>query len=130
MKWLSLARADAPVLVGFHGGDSARAVESADPRGRRSGHAHPGAMFGELDPDPAGCRTTAWSQDPFARGSYSYPAVEGGREVRAALQEPIADRVFLAGEATDPDYAATVHGAYRSGATRSEPGARGRQPLN
>ena len=115
-QWLSLARAGAPVLVGFHGGDAARAFETADSHEVAAGAMRTlRTMFGDSIPEPTSSRTTAWSQDPFARGSYSYPAVGVSRDVREALQEPLAGRVFLAGEATDPDYAATVHGAYLSG---------------
>ena len=115
-QWLSLSRAGAPVLVGFHGGDAARALETANPRVVAAEAMRTlRTMFGASIPEPTSCRTTEWSRDPFARGSYSYPAVGVSRSVRQVLQEPLAGRVFLAGEATDPDYAATVHGAYLSG---------------
>jgi flavin-dependent amine oxidoreductase len=55
-----------------------------------------------------------WQQDPFARGAYSYVTV-GGSEARAILARPVADTLFFAGEATDPDEGGTVTGALRSG---------------
>ena len=58
---------------------------------------------------------TRWSTDPFARGSYSYPAVGGKPEDRQTLAAPVADRLFFAGEATNAVKYATVHGAYASG---------------
>jgi monoamine oxidase len=42
-------------------------------------------------------------------------AVGSTREDRLALARPIDDRVFWAGEATEPDYFGTVHGAVLSG---------------
>jgi polyamine oxidase len=66
-------------------------------------------------PDPTGVLITRWAQDPFAFGSYSYLAVGASNRDRARLAEPVAGRLFFAGEATSTDYAATVHGAYQSG---------------
>ena len=60
-------------------------------------------------------KTTRWSRDPFAHGSYSTNAAGSTRADRVALGEPVAGRIFFAGEATEPDYSATVHGAYRTG---------------
>ena len=39
-----------------------------------------------------------WVADPFAGGAYSYGGV-GAIEARAALVQPVADTLFLAGEA-------------------------------
>ena len=73
------------------------------------------AMFGSSVSDPVALRTSDWAADPFARGSYSYPAVGSSRRDRVALGRPVEDRLFLAGEATEPDYSSTTHGAYLSG---------------
>ena len=72
-------------------------------------------MYGDESPPPASYQITRWIQDPFARGSYSFPAVGMAEDARKTLAEPIANRVFFAGEATNADYPATVHGAYLSG---------------
>jgi polyamine oxidase len=60
---------------------------------------------------------TRWRADPFARGSYSYPSIaSNGIQTIQALGQPSADnRVFWAGEHTEPNYFATVHGAYMTG---------------
>lgn len=58
---------------------------------------------------------TNWSRDPFAFGSYSFLAAGSGDADRATLAEPIADRVFFAGEALNPRYQSSVHAAYESG---------------
>lgn len=55
-----------------------------------------------------------WSADPYARGAYSYIAV-GGREAPRQLAQPLAGRLFFAGEAADPDSSGTVEAALQSG---------------
>lgn len=55
-----------------------------------------------------------WNDDPFARGAYSYPAVETEAEDFAALAAGIDGRFYFAGEAAS-QYFGTVHGAYLSG---------------
>jgi monoamine oxidase len=66
-------------------------------------------------PEVADLVRTDWSGDPWARGSYSFLPVGATPEDRATLRRPVAGRVFFAGEATDPDNPATVHGAQASG---------------
>jgi monoamine oxidase len=63
--------------------------------------------------------STAWLQDPWARGSYSY-ALPGHAEDRALLAAPVDNRVFFAGEATSPNFFSTAHGAYISGLAAAE----------
>lgn len=57
---------------------------------------------------------TAWRANPWTLGSYSY-AKPGGAGARSILAEPLADRIFFAGEATMTDTYSTVHGAHLSG---------------
>ncbi len=71
-------------------------------------------------PDPVDAVLTRWSQDPWARGSYSYLRVGSTPADRAALREPVGPRLLLAGEATDRDFPATVHGALASGVRAAE----------
>ena len=80
-------------------------------------------------PEPIDMVRTSWSTDPYAVGSYSFLAVGATPQHRAALAEPIGDRLFFAGEATDLDNPSTVHGALASGRRaaaaieeRAEPG--------
>ena len=56
-----------------------------------------------------------WGKDPFALGSYSHLAVGAKSSDRKRLAEPVGDRLFFAGEATESDYPATVTGALLSG---------------
>ncbi len=58
--------------------------------------------------------TSMWGVDPFARGAYSH-ALPGRAGDRAVLRRPIEDRIFLAGEATSPDFYGTAHGAWIEG---------------
>jgi monoamine oxidase len=57
---------------------------------------------------------TRWGKDPFARGSWSM-ATLGNADKRLVLAQPHHDRVFFAGEATDPVWATRIGGAYASG---------------
>lgn len=69
---------------------------------------------------PTGYIRTNWSRDPFSLGSYSYVAKGARRRDHTTLGEPVADRLFFAGEATHPDYNSTVHAAYESGVIAAE----------
>lgn len=57
---------------------------------------------------------TAWRGDVNALGSYSY-AKPGCAGARPLLAEPVADKLFFAGEATMAKAYSTVHGAVLSG---------------
>ena len=57
---------------------------------------------------------TAWTGDPWVRGSYS-AALPGQGHQRAQLARPLDDRLYFAGEATSIDAHATAHGAYLTG---------------
>lgn len=63
----------------------------------------------------AGWHFHDWSRDPLARGAYSYLTV-GHEDASRRLAEPLADRLFFAGEATHWEGEnGTVHGAISSG---------------
>ena len=74
-----------------------------------------GTPMPTLVPQPLSMRRTDWAGDAFARGSFSFPAVDATPEHRAALRESVNDRVFFAGEATAIDEPGTVQGARESG---------------
>ncbi|MCL6609735.1 MAG: FAD-dependent oxidoreductase [Geminicoccaceae bacterium] len=57
---------------------------------------------------------TRWQIDPWTRGAYS-AAIPGHWADRARLAEPIDGRIFLAGEATEPELCTVVQGALASG---------------
>lgn len=62
----------------------------------------------------SGMTATQWCVDPFIGGGYS-SARPGGADARLVLSEPIAERLYFAGEAHWLDAYGTVHGAYNSG---------------
>lgn len=68
-----------------------------------------------LIPQPLETIVTQWSQDEYARGSYSFVGKEGTGEDYDLLAKPIDKQLYFAGEATSRHYPATAHGAYLSG---------------
>lgn len=70
-------------------------------------------------PSPRAMLASRWGQDPWARGSTSYYAVDSadsaGPGDRATLAEPQSGSLLLAGEATWAPHPSTVHGALLSG---------------
>ena len=60
-----------------------------------------------------------WGTDPFSRGSYSY-ASPGKADCRAALAEPVDERLFFAGEACSLADFSTVHGAFATGVAAAD----------
>ena len=61
------------------------------------------------------CIPTAWESDPWTRGTWAC-ARPGHAQQRTSLAQPIDDRLFFAGEATDIGGQGTCHGAFHSGA--------------
>ena len=57
---------------------------------------------------------TAWAGDPWARGSYS-AARPGFARCRSVLAQPVAERIFFAGDACTVDTFGAIHGAWASG---------------
>lgn len=59
-------------------------------------------------------RSSAWGNDPFIKGAYS-ASRPGEAHQRAALGQPVADRLYFAGEATSEQAFCTAHGAWQTG---------------
>src|SRR5712671_5384739 len=57
---------------------------------------------------------TRWNYEPWTLGAFS-AAAPGGQWARAALAEPVRDRIFFAGEATHETLWGTVGGAWAAG---------------
>ena len=56
-----------------------------------------------------------WLADPYAHGAYSY-ITPSSKEAVEELLKPVADKLYLAGEALDPNGAtSTVEAALTSG---------------
>ncbi|MDR2321279.1 MAG: FAD-dependent oxidoreductase [Microbacterium sp.] len=66
-------------------------------------------------PEPKAWMRSTWSTDAYSRGAMSYLPAGATPQLRKDLAVPIGTRVFLAGEATDPDHPGTVPGAIDSG---------------
>lgn len=110
-----------PIIECFLGGAGARALER---NGAEAGAAHVvdelACLFGaDVRKALRPLAATQWSRDAHVGGAYSY-ALPGAAGARAALALPFDDRLFFAGEATDPRDFTTVHGAYASGRRAAE----------
>jgi len=106
-----------PVLLAWAGGPAARRLqdwpaEEIIQEALRT----IGRIFEVRDPGRylIGACLHDWQRDSFAQGAYSYVR-PGGLGARRVLAQPIENTLFLAGEATNPDEAATVAGALQSG---------------
>ena len=119
-QWFTMPAAVGPIAMAFNAGDRGRAVESSSPQ-ELIATALPIArrLFGD-DISPVEVKTSNWSADPYARGAYSFHAPGSGLDDRRRLQEPVGDRLYLAGEAVGADNPATVHGAVSSGRYAAE----------
>lgn len=113
-------RETSPTLTGWVGGPRAKMLEgkSAEELGREACTAlaqvfsvDETLVFASL----LETHTHNWSNDPFARGGYSYvPA--GAMDAPMTMTQPEADTLFFAGEHTDTTGNwGTVHAALRSG---------------
>lgn len=112
-QWFTLPAVAGPIVLAFNPGSRGRGVESTSPAELVAG-ASPIArqLFGG---DVVEVCSSGWTTDPYALGSYSFHAPGSGPDDRRRLQEPIGDRLYLAGEAVGADNPATVHGALLSG---------------
>ncbi|WP_431230950.1 flavin monoamine oxidase family protein [Mycolicibacterium psychrotolerans] len=105
-----LVFAGKPLLVGLRGGQAAWSRESMSDSDAVK------ELITAIDaPNPTGSIVTKWGTDRYARGSYSFIAVGSSPDDMQALGEPVGERLMFAGEATNPEWFGTVHGAYLSG---------------
>ncbi|MFN3891763.1 MAG: flavin monoamine oxidase family protein [Beijerinckiaceae bacterium] len=89
------------IVVAFFGGDHAREIMAKGEQGAvrlvlDEFRKHAGAR---VDKAFAGGRLAGWAIDPWSLGAYSH-ARPGHANARALLAEPVADRIWFAGEAT------------------------------
>ena len=114
------------VLIGWAGGPPARKLaECGDEDIKRRARTVLQELFGKrkfaIPAIPSkDIFVVNWSQDPFSKGAYSYDRLTGNSSLREELARPESDTLFFAGEATEPLYHATVHGAIRSGDTAAD----------
>ena len=104
------------LIEGYFGGDYARHLEDGglaafvDAARREIAEALGHDIAPKLTPVVA----TGWARDPLSLGSYSH-ALPGHADARAVLAEPVADRLWFAGEATSAHFFSTAHGAWEEG---------------
>ena len=117
-----------PLLIAWAGGPKAAALS-----GRGNGQIEVSVMrslrsiFAKA-PEPDQLLVQDWKSDPYARGAYSYVRV-GGDGAREALQAPLADTLYFAGEATNLEgESGTVSGALHTGQRAADELMRPRAP--
>lgn len=111
----SVRPAGQEVLLAYFGGTYARELER-DGALVTAAHDELVGLFGaDLGRRIRRSTATAWSSDPWARGSYS-AARPGFAHCRSVLAHPVAGRIFFAGEACVIDTYGAIHGAWASGA--------------
>ena len=104
------------LAIAFNGGDTAWALEREGEQAAVSlALDHLTAAFGgALRQGYQDGFATAWGSDPYSLGSYAALKPNGGG-ARRTLSEPLDDRIFLAGEATNGPWGATLAGAFLEG---------------
>jgi len=108
--------ADRPVLVGhLAAGLAAQSTQDGPEKTARLAMEQLRGVYGPNVPDPTGLRLTRWSIDPYCLGARTSLIPGYSSSTVARLAEPVADRVFLAGEHTHKNAPGTVQGAYLSG---------------
>ncbi len=73
------------------------------------------SIFGAGVPAIEAIGVSRWTNDPFARGSYSFASPTAGKTAFAAFAQSGHRRLAFAGEHTHPEFRGTAHGALLSG---------------
>jgi monoamine oxidase len=73
------------------------------------------SVWGGSVDTPHATLTTHWSENSNFKGAYSFPQAGGTIAQFKSFEEPISDRLFMAGEHTNFDFHSTTHGALMSG---------------
>ncbi len=104
-------------MVAFSGGPSADACRSWSATERDANYAKElRAIYPSLPSAIVKHRFMDWPSDPLVKGSYSFPAPMEVTRIGPQLQQPLAGRVFLAGEHTCYAFVGYMEGALQSGA--------------
>lgn len=116
-EWVSYAKSfKKPVLLGLIAGDFGRIIEDwSDRQIVDSAMQTLRIIFGSGIPEPIDYQITRWSTDPYSLGAYSFNPINSHPRMRHQMAQPVAGKLYFAGEATDQDYYGTAHGAYLSG---------------
>jgi monoamine oxidase len=117
-SWLDLEPiTGAPLLLAFANGHAAARFDrdASDEEVCQAAMTVLARMFPSKLLQPEAFVYTRWLSDPWALGSYSYPAVGSPLGDRILYQAPVANRLYFAGEGTQIEDFGTVHAALRSG---------------
>jgi monoamine oxidase len=79
-----------------------------------------GRILGSAPPEPTAVVRTAWAQDPFTRGAYTYVAVGSGGDDLELLAAPVGERLRFAGEHTSAARMGYADGALATGLREAE----------
>ncbi|HET7695804.1 MAG TPA: NAD(P)/FAD-dependent oxidoreductase [Vicinamibacterales bacterium] len=104
-------------VVAFSGGPSADTCRGWAPAERTERYLSAlSPVFTGLRASFERARFMDWPSDPWVKGSYSFPAPGEVTTLGPQLQQPLAGRVFLAGEHTCYAFVGYMEGALQSGA--------------
>lgn len=107
---------DVPILLGLNGGSYAKQLETkTDSEIVAEAMKSLKAMYGNNIPEPTHYAISRWSLDENTFGAYSFVPVWASDKYYDDIAQPIANKVFFAGEATHKDHHSTVLWAYLSG---------------
>ncbi len=121
--WVShIGETGLPILLSFSNGATAARLDrlASDEEVKEVAMSSLRKMFGNDVPQPEAMLYPRWLSDPWSLGGYSYPGVGSPPEDREVHARPLGNRVFFAGEATEPVEYGTVHGALWSGEQAAE----------
>lgn len=114
--FLNLKRTtDKSILVGMVLGDARKEILNGEGRLSDDLMLRLRRIYGANIPEPSNLYLTDWSADSHSLGPFAIPLVGSTPNHYAALAEPIGGKLFFAGEHTNFEYRASVHGAYLSG---------------
>jgi monoamine oxidase len=110
---LTVRPAGHEVLLAYFGGDYARELEAAHGLEAATREELTRLFGADVGRRIRRLTATAWAGDRWARGSYS-AARPGFAHCRSVLAEPVAERIFFAGDACTVDTFGAIHGAWAS----------------
>src|SRR5262249_40198040 len=102
------------LILAYFGGDYARELEAKGALEAAAREELVGLFGAESGRRIRRSTAAAWGGDAWARGSYS-AARPGFAHCRKVLAQPVAERVFFAGDACTVDTFGAIHGAWASG---------------
>lgn len=116
-SWYNVSAAsNHPTLLTFAGGEAAQATRTlSDEQIVDSVMVALREIYGADVPDPVAATVTRWQDDPYSHGSYAYMELGATTGDHDAIATPIADTIYIAGEATWTDDPATVTAGLESG---------------